>query len=66
MVLGVQWLTTLGPVFWDFKDLRMEFQVQGKKHVLRGGQFVDTKRISATQTQSLLKANSHGVVAQHS
>ncbi|XP_074306486.1 uncharacterized protein LOC141641737 [Silene latifolia] len=28
MVLGIQWLNTLGPVKWDFKRLVMEFQWQ--------------------------------------
>ena len=36
MVLGVQWLETLGEIRWDFRELRMEFIVGGKKHVLRG------------------------------
>lgn len=37
MVLGIQWLATLGPVKWDFKNLGMEFLLNGKRHVLRGG-----------------------------
>lgn len=36
LVLGVQWLSTLGPILWDFLNLRMEFKFQGLKHVLRG------------------------------
>ena len=36
LVLGVQWLCTLGPILWDFLNLRMEFNFQGVKHVLRG------------------------------
>ena len=36
MVLEVQWLETLGEIKWDFKQLRMEFVIKGKKHVLRG------------------------------
>lgn len=35
-VLGVQWLSTLGPILWDFLNLRMEFHLFGTKHVLRG------------------------------
>ena len=27
VVLGVQWLSTVSPVLWDFKNLTMEFQV---------------------------------------
>ncbi|XP_074298103.1 uncharacterized protein LOC141628919 [Silene latifolia] len=36
MVLGIQWLASLGPVSWDFKELRMEFLYREKKVVLRG------------------------------
>lgn len=36
LVLGVEWLSTLGPILWDFLHLRMEFKFQGLKHVLRG------------------------------
>lgn len=38
MVLGVQWLETLGIIQWDFKNLTMDFQLSGRRHVLRGGQ----------------------------
>ncbi|KAF8409892.1 hypothetical protein HHK36_002410 [Tetracentron sinense] len=37
MVLGVQCLSTLGPIMWDFEKLRMEFTSYGRQHVLRGG-----------------------------
>jgi len=36
MVLGVQWLSTLGTVKWNFKELKMEFVCKGRTHVLRG------------------------------
>ena len=36
LVLGIQWLSTLGTIKWNFKELRMEFVFQGKKVVLRG------------------------------
>ncbi|KAJ0103623.1 hypothetical protein Patl1_06047 [Pistacia atlantica] len=34
IVLGVQWLRTLGPILWDFVQLRMEFSLLDFKHVL--------------------------------
>ncbi|KAL8151593.1 hypothetical protein V2J09_021401 [Rumex salicifolius] len=36
MVLGIQWIETLGPVVWDFKKLAMEFRVGARKIVLHG------------------------------
>ncbi|GJQ93386.1 putative polyprotein [Tanacetum coccineum] len=36
MVLGIQWLYTLGTIQWNFKDLVMKFQYAGQKVVLRG------------------------------
>ncbi|KAJ0020707.1 hypothetical protein Pint_31653 [Pistacia integerrima] len=36
IVLGVQWLRTLGPILCDFVQLRMEFTLLDFKHVLQG------------------------------
>lgn len=36
LVLGMQWLTTIGDVKWNFEELRMEFMQNGHKVVLRG------------------------------
>jgi len=35
-VLGVQWLRTLGPILWDFLQLKMEFQHAGDSCILLG------------------------------
>lgn len=35
MVLGVQWLSNLGTVKWDFKRLMMEFDYNNYHHVFR-------------------------------
>ena len=43
MVLGIQWLITLGPIVWDFQHLTMEFMVNGGKLVLRGSEHVFLK-----------------------
>ncbi|GJU67579.1 hypothetical protein Tco_1253838 [Tanacetum coccineum] len=36
MVLGIQWLATLGKIQCDFKNLVMEFVVKGQRCILRG------------------------------
>jgi len=36
VVLGIQWLRTLGPIVWDFTKLQMEFQYEGKNCMLQG------------------------------
>ncbi|GJU26857.1 RNA-directed DNA polymerase like protein, partial [Tanacetum coccineum] len=36
MILGIQWLSTLGDIKCNFKELRMEFVYKSKKMVLRG------------------------------
>ena len=36
MVLRIQWIAELGPILWDFKNLRVEFIVDGRKFMLRG------------------------------
>jgi hypothetical protein len=36
VVLGIQWLRTLGPIMWDFSKLQMVFQNGGKECVLLG------------------------------
>ena len=36
VILGVQWLSTLGVVKWDFKNLKMEFSYKRRVHAVRG------------------------------
>ncbi|XP_074265848.1 uncharacterized protein LOC141588299 [Silene latifolia] len=52
VILGVQWLSSLGPIIWDFKNLTMEFQLQGRKHVLRG---LAAKRLKSVNSNNLNK-----------
>ncbi|PHT68550.1 hypothetical protein T459_28037 [Capsicum annuum] len=35
MVLGIQWLISLGDIMWNFKKLKMEFNIKGHKISLR-------------------------------
>ncbi|CAH1437342.1 unnamed protein product [Lactuca virosa] len=61
MVLGVQWLSTLGPILCDFKHLTMQFNYQGKKMVLRGSKSPKLSIIKAQQLGKLM--HTHGSLA---
>lgn len=37
VVLGIQWLVTLGDIKWNFRQLKMELQIQGRKISFREG-----------------------------
>ena len=55
MVLGIQWLETLREIKWDFKELKMEFMVQGRRHVLKGSTSqAELKTISSKQMQRFI------------
>jgi hypothetical protein len=36
MVLGVDWLSSLCPILWDFVELTMTFSHQGREIALQG------------------------------
>ncbi|CAH9099686.1 unnamed protein product, partial [Cuscuta europaea] len=59
IVLGIQWLSTLGPIIWDFQKLIMEFKVNGKRHVVRGSHNNNkVKIISSQKCQKLIHEGS--------
>ncbi|KAF7139795.1 hypothetical protein RHSIM_Rhsim06G0000800 [Rhododendron simsii] len=64
MVLGVQWLSTLGPVLWDFKNLKMEFTVLGAKHTLKGGEVPAIQLVDVKTMEQYLRRHPLGVMAQ--
>ena len=64
VVLGTQWLHTLGPILWDFAKLWMQFSINGTKHTLRGLQPGSLSLISLHHMENILKKISHGVIAQ--
>ena len=64
VVLGSQWLCTLGPILWDFAELWMQFSPDGHKHTLKGLQLGSLSIISSHRLEKLLKKSSHGVIAQ--
>ncbi|KAL8087895.1 hypothetical protein AgCh_037873 [Apium graveolens] len=55
MILGVQWLSTLGPVKWDFKKLKMEFVFKGAAIKLQGVPCQKLKVLDKPPSSKLLK-----------
>lgn len=52
MVLGIQWLSTLGTIKWNFKEMKMEFSFGGKAHILRG---LEGPKVKLIHEKQLLK-----------
>nr|GEU73192.1 putative mitochondrial protein [Tanacetum cinerariifolium] len=51
MVLGIQWLSTLGNIQWNFHDLVMRFVYEGQKVFLRGTKQSELQWINGKQLQ---------------
>ena len=64
IVLGAEWLCTLGPITMDFQELYMSFKQNNYTHTLRGLQAGAPSIISSHRMEKLLKKDNHGVVAQ--
>ena len=64
IVLGVQWLTTLGTIKMNFQDLFMRFQSEGKTIELRGLKEKSPHIVSSHQMQTLLQKGANVFVAQ--
>ena len=58
LVLGIEWLVSLGDITWNFHKLTMEFFVHGKRHVLRGA---TPTNLATARKQHLHKTISYGV-----
>lgn len=54
LVLGIQWFSMLGPVFWDFSNLTMQFTYRGSKVKLRGSTGKKLEGIQAKQLNKLV------------
>ncbi|XP_071735106.1 uncharacterized protein [Rutidosis leptorrhynchoides] len=61
MVLGIQWLETLGDIMWNFEKLMMTFKYAGIKVVLRGQKssatMVEGKRLSRVVNTPQIQLN---------
>jgi hypothetical protein len=61
VVLGVQWLRTLGPIVWDFLQLTMSFSWRGVSVLLRG---LQPTALSLEENSNFFKFSNKGVVLQ--
>jgi hypothetical protein len=64
LILGVQWLQSLGTMALNFQNIFMIFSSKGKEMELRGIQGKPSKVISSNSMKKLLKKGHHGVIAQ--
>jgi hypothetical protein len=54
MVLGVQWLATLGDIVCNYKSMWMSFEWQGQQTTLRGEEPVKLQSVQFGQMSGLL------------
>ena len=54
VVLGTQWLRTLGTINWNLNELKIENYLAGKGHVLRG---LTGHKVKIIQRQRISKSN---------
>jgi hypothetical protein len=64
IVLGADWLRTLGPILMDFKDLTMQFDQEGHQYKFQGITTGSPKIISSHRMEKILKKGHSGVIAQ--
>jgi len=62
VVLSTQWLSTLGLISWDFKELEMEFMYQGMKVWLQG--IKSTSSVIQDGEQFLKQSDQKGLFLQ--
>jgi hypothetical protein len=64
IVLGVEWLHTLGPILMDFKELTMQFQLEEQQYKFQGITTGSSEIISSHCMEKLLKKGHSGIIAQ--
>lgn len=57
VILGIQWLITVSPVWWDYINMKMKFQMNGRQCTLRGASNSSCKVVKGS---SLTKACQQG------
>jgi hypothetical protein len=60
MVLGAQWLRTLGPILWDFSKLSMVFTVEKQRYKVMGNRFKPVHEVGIRSMEQVWKKESPG------
>jgi hypothetical protein len=63
IMLGADWIRTLGPILMDFKDLTMQFDQEGNQYKFKGITVGSLEIISSHHMEKLLKKGHSGVIA---
>jgi hypothetical protein len=64
IMLGEDWLRTLGPILKDFKALTMQFDQEGHQYKFQGITAGSPEVISSHRMENLLRKGYFGVIAQ--
>jgi hypothetical protein len=64
IVLGADWLRTLGPILMDFKELIMQFDQEGHQYKFQGIIASSPEIINSHHMEKLLKKGHSGVISQ--
>jgi hypothetical protein len=64
IVLGAEWLRTLGPILMDFKELTMQFDQAGQPYKFQAINVGSPEIISSHRMEKLLKKGHSGIIAQ--
>jgi hypothetical protein len=64
IVLGAEWLRTLGPILMDFQNLTMQFDQGDHTHKFQGITAGSPEIINSHRMEKLLKKGHSGVIAQ--
>jgi hypothetical protein len=64
IVLGADWLSTLGPILMHFKELTMQFDQEVQKYKFQGITIGSPEIISSHHMENMLKKGHSGIIAQ--
>jgi hypothetical protein len=64
IVLGAEWLRTLGPILMDFKELTMQFDQEGQQYKFQGIIVGSPEIISSHRMEKMLKKGHSGIIDQ--